>query len=313
LAHSLWQAAPLETFRDDQGPIVSADQEGGAQVLKDQAACPFAAFARHRLGAQNPQPLGFGVSPGLRGSLLHGVLFKLWQALQDQTRLLELTPEATHQAIDDALQQSWLDVDPFLGVAPAVRAIENQRCHQVIAALLEQDRQRPPFSVAQLETKQHLQLGNLRLNLRLDRVDSLSDGGQVVIDYKSRESSSQLWLDERPADPQVPLYCLLTPDAVGALFGLLEPGKEGYVGLVEESRSLLNIPHPADLKGQDILTWEALLLLWQHRLKALADEFSQGLAPTTPNPKTCRVCDLKSLCRYRERSLEADAGEELPV
>ena len=47
----------LETFRDDQGPALLQEQEGGAQVLKDQAACPFAAFARHRLNASSVQPL----------------------------------------------------------------------------------------------------------------------------------------------------------------------------------------------------------------------------------------------------------------
>ncbi|RYD87725.1 MAG: hypothetical protein EOP50_20300, partial [Sphingobacteriales bacterium] len=207
LAQSLWQAnSVLERFQDDQGPGLSADQEGGAQVLKNQAGCPFAAFARHRLNANNTQPLLFGIDPGLRGSLLHAVLFRLWQAWQTQAVFLEQAPEAIHQAIDEALQQSWLDLDPYMGVAATLREIENQRCQRVVQALLTYDRQRPPFTVAHLEAKQQIQLGSLRLNLRLDRVDSLADGGQVVIDYKSRDSSSQLWLEERPLDPQVPLY-----------------------------------------------------------------------------------------------------------
>ena len=84
------------------------------------------------------------------------------------------------------------------------------------------------------------------------------------------------------------------------------------MGLIEEGRSLLNVPHPSDIKGQEIPDWQALLALWQQRLQALADEFCQGIALTTPSPKTCRVCDLKSLCRVRERSLGAGLeGEEV--
>lgn len=291
----------LETFRDDQGPALLQEQEGGAQVLKDQAACPFAAFARHRLNASSVQPLLFGVNPGLRGSLLHSVLFQLWQSWQHQAVLAQLEPAAIDEAMAAALAHSWLELDPFMGVSQAVREIENRRCQRVITALLEQERQRPPFSVAQLEAKQQIRLGQVHLNLRLDRVDRLADGSHLVIDYKSREASHQLWLDERPADPQVPLYCLLTPEVVGGVFALLEPGKEGYSGLVEDGRELLSVSHPAELKNTDINSWPELLALWQARLQALADEFSQGTATTTPSPKACRYCDLASLCRYRER------------
>lgn len=301
--------SPLEAFCDDQGPSLASQQEGGAQVLKDQAACPFAAFARHRLNANSPQPLLFGINPGLRGSLLHSVLFQLWQAWQHQSALLQLAPEAIEQAIAAALERSWLELDPFIGVAQAVREIENRRCQRVIAAFLAQERQRPPFSLAALEAKQQIQLGQVRLNLRLDRVDRLADGSQLVIDYKSREASHQLWLEERPADPQVPLYCLLTPDVVGGLFAVLEPGKEGYTGLLEEGRELLGVPNPAQLKNPDINTWSELLALWQQRLQALADEFSAGLATTTPSPKVCRYCDLASLCRYRQRALHPSLEE----
>ncbi len=300
----------LEAFRDDQGPGLAAEQEGGAQVLKDQGACPFAAFARHRLNAQSVQPLLFGVNPVLRGSLLHSVLFQLWQAWQSQDTFNRMEARAVEQAIDGALVQSWLELDPFMGVAQPVRDIENRRCQRVVTALLELERQRPPFEVAQLEAKQQIQLGQVRLNLRLDRVDRLIDGGQVVIDYKSREASHQLWLDERPADPQVPLYCLLTPAVVGGLFAVLEPGKEGFTGLMEAGRELLGVPAPEQLKNCEIASWPELLNLWQQRLQALADEFSEGIATTTPSPKVCRFCDLASLCRYKERA-EGQVAEEV--
>jgi len=46
-------APPPESFTDDRGPALQNSAiRGGASMFKDQAACPFRAFARHRLGAE---------------------------------------------------------------------------------------------------------------------------------------------------------------------------------------------------------------------------------------------------------------------
>ena len=61
---------------------------GGAAVLRDQAACPFRAFARHRLGARTLASPESGLDAIERGTLLHRVLSLLWTALQTHAQLL---------------------------------------------------------------------------------------------------------------------------------------------------------------------------------------------------------------------------------
>jgi len=63
----------LEHFADNNAmPIVAPEEvRGGTQILKDQAACPFRAFAKHRLAARVSEDAVAGLSAATRGSLIH--------------------------------------------------------------------------------------------------------------------------------------------------------------------------------------------------------------------------------------------------
>jgi hypothetical protein len=63
---------------------------GGSRLLADQAACPFRAFASHRLGAKPLERPQAGLDAMRKGSLLHEVLERVWQALQSQANLLAM-------------------------------------------------------------------------------------------------------------------------------------------------------------------------------------------------------------------------------
>ena len=70
------------------------------------------------------------------------------------------------------------------------------------------EKKRPPFQVIEQETERSLELSGLRLRLKIDRIDQLEDGGQLLIDYKTGMTSIQDWLTERLRQPQLPLYAL---------------------------------------------------------------------------------------------------------
>ena len=63
----------MEELQDETAPPVVAEsmQPGGASLFKDMAACPFRAFAKHRLGAKPLQKADPGVSKKDQGNAVH--------------------------------------------------------------------------------------------------------------------------------------------------------------------------------------------------------------------------------------------------
>src|SRR5271156_5579746 len=70
------EASKLQEINDASGTIAWPREQcaGGASVLKDQAACPFRAFAAKRLNAEELNRSEWGLSAGERGILLHKVM-----------------------------------------------------------------------------------------------------------------------------------------------------------------------------------------------------------------------------------------------
>ena len=55
---------------------------GGTRVLADQAACPFRAFAKWRLSAEELEEPESGLDPRDRGKLLHALMREIWTRLK---------------------------------------------------------------------------------------------------------------------------------------------------------------------------------------------------------------------------------------
>src|SRR5690606_20663778 len=69
--------------------------------------------------------------------------------------------------------------------------------------------QRPAFSVYELGRRYVWQYKHLELGMQIDRIDQLTDGRWVVIDYKSGNGPvdpKSCWTRSRPVDLQLPLY-----------------------------------------------------------------------------------------------------------
>ncbi|MGH8414307.1 MAG: PD-(D/E)XK nuclease family protein [Gammaproteobacteria bacterium] len=312
----------LTEFTDEQGPVRARGGEvaGGTGVLKSQAACPFQAFAKYRLGAKRLESPAPGLSPRERGLLLHAVMARLWEALKDHASLASLPPDARRQRIDAAISDG---MSPFAVQHPDVfttnfRRLEQERLTGLIYAWLEIELTRAPFSVERSEQERTVTLGELTLNMRVDRVDRLPDGARVIIDYKSGEIHPRNWLGVRPDEPQLPIYAVseeLTPAAV--LFAQLLTGELTYRGYAARDGVAPGVGSydTARKQADDPENWGALLTHWHGVLTALADEFVDGVARVAPKygDKTCRLCHLSTLCRIHEHEasdLEKDDAQD---
>lgn len=310
LMHVIHGHSPAVSFTDVMPPALSDAEplRGGTAVLKNQAACPFRAFATHRLHATVPEEPEPGLDALARGSLVHAVMQAVWETLrersalqQEQSALRSLVSECVEQAVS-----GW-ERDNHHSLPPRFRAVECTRLTSLALDWLRLDAERGDFTVVAREAEQALEIGGLTLRGRLDRLDRLPDGRCLIIDYKTGQVDPKVWLDERPDDPQLPLYALAHRRSVaGVAFAQVRVGDVKYAGVAAEADCAPGLVAVSDWKarpeGCDDLP--ALLDYWQTQLNALAAAFRVGVAEVDPKDprRTCTYCKLGPLCRIDELS-----------
>lgn len=280
---------------------------GGAAVIRDQAACPFRGFARHRLAAKPldvPQP---GLDAAERGTLLHRVLYLVWGQLGDHGSLSARDAKGAESVVAGAAARAIADahVTGAVSLTGRFAALEQARLVRVVCAWLAYERDRAPFAVIEREASRRVELGGLAMELRLDRLDRLADGTHALIDYKTGVAKLTSWLGDRPDEPQLPLYYRAADEEISALaFARVKRGKTmGFEGVSVVEGLLPGVsPIEARRTGQSYASWDVLTEAWEKSLAALATGFAKGDVVVDPKfgGQTCQQCDLHSLCRIAE-------------
>jgi probable DNA repair protein len=321
-ARAQFDSAPTrEAARDDFAPTlpIGTRVRGGAALIDAQSACPFRAMALHRLGADTwPEPVE-GLSAMERGILVHAALAAFWRDVGDHAAFVALSSDVLAARIDAAAAAASVTITfaRWHRLPAVVEAGEAARIASIVRMWLDGfERARPPFSVAETEQSRPLALGGLALLLRLDRVDSLADGGVVIIDYKTGLATPPAkWFDARPQGPQLGLYVLAQhavaplPPVRAALYVQLKPGEVKMLGIAADASAWPELVVPADVAGAGVADWTAVVARWTQSLGALAAEVRDGYAAVAPRDttKTCRNCGLQALCRIGALPVEASA------
>jgi probable DNA repair protein len=275
----------------------------GTRSIQLQAACPFRAFAEVRLGAKPILKNKLGLGPEIRGEILHQVLMQFWEGLGDQAALLALSETDLHERLTRVLDHTlsdWQKRRPST-LTPRFVALEHKRLFQLLLRFIELEKSRSAFTIVEREQRHSVYLAGFHLSVRIDRVDQLSTGEEIVLDYKTGLSTIGHWFGERPKDPQLPLYCVTrSPKPQGIAFATLRPEGPKFQGVSETEQLLPGIKSVASLTrlGTES-TWDAQCMVWDSTILQLAKDFSEGLAKVDPAEglTTCRTCALQSLCR----------------
>lgn len=316
-AEGIRLSANLERIRDARAPRWTGNSgrpvPGGTGVLADQAACPFRAFARARLGARPGDVIRSGLDPRDRGILIHDVMARVWSELGSHRQLMSMGSGNVDQIVDVAVDGAIVSMARHRSVLRGVgfAAIEGKRLRNLVLGWLEIEKKRSPFVVVAREARTSMSLADLPLVVRSDRVDELEDGTRVVIDYKTRVSSSAVWEGSRPNDPQLPTYASHLQSEghplAAVLFAVLRKGSESFRGAAVSDDIVPGVrPCPEPL--------EAMIERWKAALERLAEDFREGHAEVDPRDgsATCRNCGLDSLCRVAEQA-SWRAGPTLPT
>ncbi len=313
------RARALERYADSQAPPLDKETavSGGTAVIKDHAACPFRAFAVHRLGAESLKVPHTGLDALERGTLVHRVLAQAWAQLKTRGALDTINvadlEDLLKQSAEEAIARSRRDRPTTL--AGRFAEIEKRRLGRLAREWLEYEKARGSFTVVATEAKHHIAIGGLEFNARLDRVDELEDGRRVVIDYKTGAPSAGALLGERPDEPQLPVYLVAAePAAAAVAFAQVKVGDMKFAALARDGDLLPGVKAFTESYYRDRHdSWQQVVDAWRSDLAKLAAGFANGDAAVEPKqyPQTCRNCDAKPFCRIYERldnALDEDAA-----
>jgi ATP-dependent helicase/nuclease subunit B len=286
-------SAAFEEIADEAAPaLVQGDSTGGAGLFKDMAACPFRAFAKHRLGARPMEDPDLGLSYRDRGTTVHKALEVIWRELGSHARLAELSSQDVDALIARGADAAVAKLGPGIG-----RDLEKRRLQKLLREWLAMEKLRPEFAVAGIEAERVVTISGVRVKMRADRVDELPGGREIILDYKTGQLKSKGWDGDRPDEPQLPLYCVTNERPVaGAAFAAIRTGDVGFHGLTAAGTNLPGMK----IFSKSHVPFERQLDEWRRVLEQLAINYRDGRAEVDPKSNACDNCGLRGLCRIRE-------------
>lgn len=279
-----WSAAQLPQER-------VLELKGGVSLFRRMAACPFQAFAAHRLNLQAQDEPLLPLDLMTRGVIMHDVLDKLYANIQESDQLSTL---AAHiEPVIESVLRSYNERHPGL-IPKYLKPLEAERLNTLIKEWLLCEKERPAFEVCAHEKSVFGRIGGIPIHGRIDRVDKVGNQ-QVLIDYKSGKADKNAWLSERLPEPQLPIYAILT-GATAIAFAKVASNAVSMTGIAQAGIDQNIVP--ANESGM-YDSWEQLVAFWQQQLKGLSAEFLGGDARVAPlkGDVTCQTCDFKTLCR----------------
>ncbi len=275
----------LITMDDEWGPRMHHEEgsgiPGASSMFTDQSSCPLMAFLKHRQKVQFPPMPGPLAGYAFRGKLLHEALYQLYSAHVGEGS----TPQHPQvvASVNAALRQQQANKK----LAPTAYRAEQKRLERLLHQWLDFERNRKSTSVQSLEENLNVNIDGFELDLRMDRIDQMPDGRQLIIDYKSGSVNAGAWVGERISEPQLPLYAVLLdqrkPGSVGGLsLASVRAGDCGMHGVVDDSDiavgKLYHTKNRRSSFGRHFAGWEELFSHWQSVIEDLKQEIVGGYA-----------------------------------
>ncbi len=288
----------LESYQPNfHVPLAHNDNlTGGTFIIKEQSLCPFRAFAKFRLKLKETKALENSLDELDRGTLVHLVLEHFWNDVKSQSQLLSLDESALDDIIESNIAKAinQYKIKRRVTFNKQFIALEKKRLKTLLHRWLLIEKERAPFDIVNTEQSVTLKLDNISLNMKIDRLDRNEDDSLSVIDYKTGNPSVKSWFNERPEEPQLPLYCLSNEKITTLIFSQLSNKSFKNKGV---SQAPVDIAGVKPIDKYSDLSWDEQREAWRKNLNALAKEFTEGeISPKPAKESLCLRCEFKSLC-----------------
>ena len=280
---------------DDRVPAARPDEAvaGGAMTIQRQLSEPFAAFAYGRLGVRRLPAITAGLTPNIRGNLIHDALHRLYAACPASTDIAGWSDDELarriHDAVDKAFRPYERHADPILR---QLLSLEKLRTRRLLDTVVELDKSRGAFSIASVENSAVAEIEGLRLQLRFDRIDRMPDGDVTILDYKTGAPKRLLDRSGNLHDIQLIVYACAIPDTVAGI---------GIINIDSRATAM----DAAGRRFTPELDWDDALSRWRQEVYAAARQIANGDIRINAMQNSQAARPLGLLSRYRELRRDA--------
>jgi probable DNA repair protein len=290
-----WHAARLLTLAPtaivcDNVPKIVAGEciSGGAGTIQRQLSNPLAAFISGRLGVRSLQPQAVGLPASLRGNIIHDALYKLYIDTPTHNDISTWTEKDSLKriagAVDFAFVRHERNTDDVL---IELLKLERLRIVELLAQFIDMDTARGEFSIVAVEHELAFAEADVRMQLRVDRLDRLPDGTLGILDYKTGGKKTFLNSDGSPKEIQLIAYALALDDPVSAV---------AIVNIDSREMSFSGAGHGYT----DSAVWDETLAGWKSLVRAACTELSAGDVRINGTQAVRDARDFNLLSRYTE-------------
>lgn len=274
----------------DRVPGVTGGEalSGGAATIQRQLTEPFSAFVYGRLGVRPVPAMTYGLTPALRGTLMHDALQCLYADRPTQREINSWNGASLQQRIEAAAQKAfWRHERNADLVLRRLLQLERRRVEALLQSVIALDLARPDFSITAVEKFVETEISGVPLRFRIDRIDRHPDGDVSILDYKTGIRRPFLDNNGDPKDMQLVVYARVLADAVAGL-GLINIDSRGVT---------------MDAAGRAFtpdLDWDDKLSAWENRVDSAANEIRCGDVRINGQLNVQAARPLSLLSRIRE-------------
>ncbi len=291
-AETLLGERPAEVA--DRVPQVADDEvvSGGAATIGNQQRDPITAFCAGRLGARTLDPFSAGINAGMRGSLIHDALERLYGGKPSRAEIAAWSQEEREQRIERAVLGAFARHERHAdAMLKALFRLERRRTEGLLERVVALDLEREFDRVFEVEQRIEASLEAIRLRLRCDRIDQVENGSLLILDYKTGAPQNFL-TNKAPRDPQLVVYAAVSEGDIDGL-GLYNVSTRGVA---------INGAGPALVETDD---WTDTLDGWLDDVRRAEREIAAGDVRVAVKQTSRDVRPLNVLSRYTELRRES--------